>query len=476
MINIIPTPKRVERASGLAKLSIEVSCEAHAFAETAAVLSDALARLAGEGDTRGAGAIRLICDPSVSLRGYRLDSREEVILAAADVEGIAYATATLIQMIEMSEDGLSIPRLLIEDRPDCEYRTLMVDLARRFHTAEEVMRYAELCHLLKIRYLHLHFCDNERYTLPSAAFPRLSTDDHYTREEIEEIRLYARARGVVILPELEVPGHARILTRAYPEVFGNRAECRVEDELSESGVAIEAESLICAGSADCFAAIETLLDEVCAFFPDSPYIHIGGDEANIGAWAHCTDCRAYMAAHGLRDTRELYSEFVGRTARAVLSRGRIPVVWEGFPQEGTHFVPPETLVVAWESLYQTAPELLDAGFSIINGSWKPYYIVPHPTRRWSGEEILGRNIYRWENWWSRSRAYEKPIDVEPTDRVIGAQISVWECTFAEGFDRAVENLAALSERMWTVDTSLAPDAFRARLDHLRTLLRCLAST
>ena len=97
-----------------------------------------------------------------------------------------------------------------------------------------------------------------------------------------------------------------------------------------------------------------------------------------------------------------------------------------------------------------AYDLLEDGFRIINGSWQPLYIVPSYTKRWGIPEIMNWNVYNWQHWWPHSEARLNPINVPPTDRVLGAQLSVWECTFEQEVGRAVENLVALSERTWTV--------------------------
>ena len=95
-------------------------------------------------------------------------------------------------------------------------------------------------------------------------------------------------------------------------------------------------------------------------------------------------------------------------------------------------------------------DLLEAGFKIINGSWKPLYIVPDGIIRWGVPEILDWNVYNWQHWWRKSEAHLNPINVTPTENVLGAQLSVWECTFDQAISRTMENLAALSERIWTV--------------------------
>ena len=74
-------------------------------------------------------------------------------------------------------------------------------------------------------------------------------------------------------------------------------------------------------------------DEVMDLFPNAPYIHLGADEVVAEAWEHCALCKEYMAKHEIKDTQELYSDFVARVTNYVLEKGRRPIVWEGFRKE-----------------------------------------------------------------------------------------------------------------------------------------------
>lgn len=132
-------------------------------------------------------------------------------------------------------------------------------------------------------------------------------------------------------------------------------------------------------------------------FPDAPYIHIGGDEAKIALWKDCPDCTAWRDENGLANEKEMYSEYIRRITNMILERGRIPCVWEGFPKEGNHKIDKRVLVFPFESDYQTAEELLEGGFTVVNTSWKPLYIVTHTEHHWPQEEILSWQVNHWDN-------------------------------------------------------------------------------
>ena len=109
-------------------------------------------------------------------------------------------------------------------------------------------------------------------------------------------------------------------------------------------------------------------------------------------------------------------------------------------------------------MYHMPYDLIAEGFKVINSSWMPLYVVPNPEPRfnWGITEILNWNVYNWQHWYEHSEAYLNPINVAPTDQVIGATLCLWECTFEWEISRALNNLTALSERVWNVK-KLMPD-------------------
>ena len=451
--NIVPTPKSVKPLEGYINTPLAYELEGGAFTECQSALTESFKKLFKVDLEHRSGGSIIRKDDTLPAGAYRYDTSDGIVLSASDKEGILYAIATLVLTATVKDGAISVSRAVIEDSPEKEFRALMVDLAREHHPASTVLKYIDLCFIFKVKYLHLHFIDNERYTLPSRAFPLLNDSESYSYEEIASMREKARSRSVIIIPEFEVPGHAARLTTCYPETFANRLDGEVETVMTENGVVISDASVVCAGNEKIMDGVRALIGEMCELFPDSPYIHIGGDEANIRVWDSCPDCREYMKKNGIDGIYELYSEFVGRTARAVIDLGRAPIVWEGFPKEGISHIPKETVVIAWETMYHMPYDLIAEGFKVINASWKPLYVVPNPEPRfnWGISEILDWSVYNWQHWYEKSAAYLSPISVEPTEQVIGAMLCLWECTFEEEIGRAIYNLSALSERTWSVE-------------------------
>lgn len=463
-VSIIPTPKRLEQNG---RIRVGMSVFSSDFENGAQSFASVFERLWGKKPENVPGGIEFCRDGDMSAGEYRIECQGGAVREyALDRDGALYGAATLLQLARPIDEGLEMPLVSVYDKPDCSYRSLMLDLAFKYHTLEQLFGMIDLCFLYKIKYLHLHFIDNKSYTLPSREFPRLPTEGlSYSFDEIERLNGYAEARGVEIIPELELPGHSAALVSAYPELFG------VELDTDPAAVSFRERfnnNVISVGRPGVMENIERLMREIIAMFPNSRYLHVGGDEAQIESWEHCVYCKRYMKENGISGVYPLYSHFEKLVTDKVLELGRTPVVWEGFPKEGAEAISRDVIVIAWESLYHLAPDLVEEGFKIVNASWQPLYLVVK--RHWSPEDILDWNIYNWQNWWERSYAYNNPINLPPTDSVLGGQISSW---WGGEYDEEIKliksNLAALSERTWNIDLKVTKDEFGEALRELLPL-------
>lgn len=378
-------------------------------------------------------------------------------ITCADSEGAFYAITTLIQLLGKNEGVICCPDILVEDEPSCHFRSFMLDVARIWHDLETVKVYIDICRFYKINVFHIHFTDGASYTLPSRIYPKLSTPGrHFTFEQIAELRAYAASRGVQIMPEIDVPGHCDPFVLAYPEIFGT------EKIIRQSFESIE--------------AMKALFRELCEMFPESQYIHIGGDEAVISKWL--ADENDYYRAVGVdvyAENKEYQCErllalFVNEMANTVFEMGRQPIAWEGFRKSVNDLVRKDLIVVSWENYYQVTPDLLEAGFKILNCTWKPMYVVT-PKRYWSPREVYEWNIYSWYPIYRLSPYVGQKLEIEEDERVLGGGLCSWndsiksiygEEFIPQGVDDEFrlcnERIPASAERLWTTSKE-APRTF-----------------
>lgn len=435
----IPMPKYIIEYGGYTVLPSLISAEPE-FEKAAGAFVSYIKEDFSAVITKGANGIRLRYDDDFPEEGYHIIASQKTIeISASTAKGMNRGLSTFLQMIEKDGDTLRLPCVGITDAPDAPYRGLMIDLTSTWHEPDYLFRYVDLCWRNRASHLQLHFTDNNLFTLPISSFPRLPNES-YTREDIAKLVEYAEDRGIILVPEVDIPGHTTPWMKAYPELFGTTKVLAASDEV--------------------FDALRQIFAEVHAMFPHSPWIHIGGDEAETGEWEKCPITQAYMKKKGIETAAELYAEYVRTAAEIVLELGCTPVVWEGFAKEYNDRIPKETIVIAWESLYQLPGDLAAAGFTMINCSWEPLYICTDD-RYWQPEDIMKWNLWTWRNWWERSHAYPDGITIPREEsNVIGGQICVWG-TFAgrshnpkdyvrREYELTAERLPALCERTWNV--------------------------
>ena len=280
------------------------------------------------------------------------------------------------------------------------------------------------------------------------SLPRPAGSTRWT--QLRDLESFAAARGVTIVPSLEMPGHGGTLVNALPTLVG-------DDPL------VPATGAICPGRESTYKFADTLVGEVCDVFRSTPYYHIGGDEVDKSAWAKCKHCIGFRKQHGIENDEELYRHFLVRMDDIVKKHGKHMIVWEGFKVAGKIPVPKDITVMEFESLYELPQNYLAAGYKVINTAWQPLYVVND--RNWSPEKILSWNMYRWENWWDRSAAYGKGIDVPPTPLVIGAEMCSWEQPANIEIPSLRQRLAAMSERVWDHKTRRTFADFSNRLEN-----------
>lgn len=446
---LIPYPKYITyRQEMLAIMPIMEICDPM-FARPAKAFAGYAQRLVGVRFTEGRGAsVVLRVDPDMQSGEYSLRVQTaRVVLSSADEQGMQYALATLGQLMRVLDGRVSVPVCEVRDAPDCAHRCIMIDLARNWHPFDYLLSYVDLCWFYKVSRLHLHFTDDQSYTLQSDLYPKLATEGRsYSREDIAYLNKYAAERGISLIPEIDVPGHCTQFCQAYPEIFGT------DNIIPQTAQAME--------------AMQALFAELCDAFPDAEYVHVGGDEAAIEKWTTNEACRVYAESCGIdfdcADKRYLaermLANFVQKTAEAVMAKGKKVMAWEGFAPMVNEFVSKDIIIHSWENYYQTTPQLIEAGFEIINSSWAPMYVVT-PAAYWSQKEVFDWSIYRWRPVHPESPYRGVTIEIPENARVLGGQLLAWGDTIPSNFPTVAEGvaeerrlvaerMAALAENTW----------------------------
>jgi hexosaminidase len=225
----------------------------------------------------------------------------------------------------------------------------MLDVARRFRPMPELRRFVDVVAAHGLNVLQLHLTDDQGWRFEVRGYPRLSEvggrrsesqlghgpdaqgdavphEGWYTQHELRELVRYAAERGIRVVPEVDVPGHARAILAAYPE-YGVGGAAAVRDRVVEPWTRFGISDEVLNVEEATVAFVCDVLDEVCDVF-DGDVVGIGGDEAQKARWRQDARTQELMAERGLADEGELQAWFLGRVAAHLASRGRRVIGWD----------------------------------------------------------------------------------------------------------------------------------------------------
>jgi len=357
-VSLVPKPAFVAWKAGRFTLSAAtpiVIPEGDAEASRAApVLADRVRRTRGlaltiePGPPRD-GAIVFDHDDEGSDASYELDvSPARVTIHAHSLAGFAYGATTLWQLAGTGRAAsAAIPAVHIEDAPRFAWRGLLLDSARHFQSTAFVERFIDTMAAHKLNVLQWHLTDDQGWRIEIRKYPRLASvgawrvpagraahadvdpasgnprvrGGYYTQDDARRIVAYAAARGVMVVPEIDMPGHASAIVAAYPELATLKpASAQVPaDWAAHSGVLNLEEST--------FGFVEDVLTEVMSIFP-GPYIHIGGADVDTSQWRASPHVQARMRELGIDDASQIQRWITRRIGRFLEAHGRRLVGWD----------------------------------------------------------------------------------------------------------------------------------------------------
>ena len=437
-------------------------------------------------------------DKSLPKEGYTLAvTPQQISIKAADYNGALYALQTLRQLLpnevessELVKRDWLVPAVTISDAPQYQWRGLMLDVSRHFFPKEYILKTLDRMAMLKLNTFHFHLVDNEGWRIEIKKYPKLTEvgawrvdqedklwDERtpnpanafanpatapkkyggfYTQEDIKEIVAYATARGITVIPEIEMPAHAMSAIAAYPELSCHKRPIGVP-----SGAVWPITDIYCAGQEETFDFIEEVLTEVLALFP-SQYIHVGGDEATHTEWEHCPKCQLRMKEHQLKNVHQLQSYFIKRIDDFLTSKGRTLVGWDEIMDGG---LAENAVVMNWrgievgkKALAQGNPIVLTSDCYIDN-----YQGLPDYEPQANGGYLPLKKLYNY----NLEKEALADASVEKS-KVLGTQANLW----AEHVGSTEHSeymlfprLLALAEISWTNDKLKDWDSFMRRTQH-----------
>jgi hexosaminidase len=332
----------------------------------------------------------------------------------------------------------------IADKPRFAWRGAMLDVARHFFSVGEVERYIDLLSQYKINVLHLHLADDQGWRIQIDGWPRLTSHGgstevgggpggYYTQADYGRIVRYAQARHVMVVPEIDMPGHTNAALSSYAEL-----NCDGQAPPLYTGTEVGFSSL-CIDKPITYRFIDDVVRQLAAMTP-GPFLHLGGDEA------HSTP-------------HEDYVRFVDRVDKIVSSHGKRMVGWEEI--SGAHPAPSSVAQFWWD-----APEASAAAAKgmhlVMSPADKAYLDMKYDESTPLGLDWAGLTSVQDSYEWDPGTVAEGV----PESAVLGPEAPLWSETLEDIDDveyMAFPRMAGIAERGWSPAAGRTWEEYRHRL-------------
>lgn len=365
-----------------------------------------------------------------------------VHLSAATDVGAMRGLATLAQLVQNDGQRYFLPAVSIQDSPRFRWRGLMLDCSRHFEPIGVIERTLDGMEAVKLNVFHWHLSDDQGFRMESKTFPLLtqlgSDGQYYTQEQARDIVAYARARGIRVVPEFDMPGHTSSWMVGYPQLASAAGPFHIQTRFGVFDPVMDPTR------ESTYRFLDKFIGEMAAIFPD-PYMHIGGDENNGVEWHNNPKIQAFMQAHHLTTTAELQAYFNQRLLKILEKHGKRMIGWD---EVLTPDLPKSVAVQSWRgsaSLAQAAREghdgILSAGYYLDHMERASEYYKNDPIPASS------------------------TLDAADRAHILGGEVCVWgEYVSPRNIDSRIwPSTAAIAERLWSPQSVNDADDLYRRL-------------
>ncbi len=540
---VFPTPVEVTQGTGALHLTALPPVEApEALRNEAAFAAEYLRPYFGTTRKGGVLPLRLDVGPvagQASPEAYTLvvDPVQGVRIVGASPAGVFYGLQSLRSLLPPAgptpRAGLVVPAIRVVDAPRFGYRGFMLDVARNFHPKPVVLRTLDLLARYKLNVFHLHLTDDEGWRIELPSLPALTAvgarrghtldsgthlppafgsgpdvdrpwgSGFYSRADYVEILRYAAARHIEVIPEIEMPGHARAAIKSMEANQQYRLNDPDDRSVYTSAQGYH-DNVMNPALESTYRFIERVVGELVAMHREAGvplrHIHMGGDEVPAGVWEGSPVVQAYLKAHNLTSVDDLWFAFYGRVEQILKTQGLLPSGWEEIAVRKTHRagqptnIPnPDFAARGWRAyVWNNVPGggAEDLAYRLANGG---YDVVLSPVSNLYFDLAWNQNPEETGLDWGGYVDLRKPFQFIPFDyyrnvpvdpsvfvgkdrltdygraHVVGIQGNLWSETLgAEGRLEymLLPKLFGLAERAWAPDPDWAGERDPARADSL----------
>jgi len=422
---LMPLPAQITRGSGRLTIDSRFGVSGNGCPETAiARFQDRISRQTAISMAASGQGLAVTCQapaPEWPALGedesYVLDvTSTGARLTARTAAGALRGFETFAQLIAPGPEGFEVTAIHIEDRPRYPWRGLMLDVSRHWMPVEVVKRNLDAMEAVKLNVFHWHLSDDQGFRVESKLFPKLhqfGSDGHfYTQDQIREVVAYARDRGIRVVPEFDMPGHATSWLVGMPELGAAPGPYHIERKWGIFAPVLNA------ASERTYEFLDAFIGEMAALFPDR-YFHIGGDEVDEP------------------QAKKLQPQFNRRVQALVKKHGKIMMGWDEVVAPG---LAADTVVQSWRGPDALADTAKKGYRGVLSNGYYLNYLLPASTH----------------------------YAVDPGDApgVLGGEACVWaEYVSAETVDSRIwPRMAAIAERFWSSKEVTDVQSMYARME------------
>src|SRR3989454_10585977 len=545
---VFPTPVQLTKGAGALRFTAMPPVEApEALKTEAAFAAEYLRPYFGTTQKRSGPPLRLevgSVEGQTSPEAYSLvvDSVQGVRIVGASPAGVFYGLQSLRSLLPQPTPraGLTLPAIRVVDAPRFGYRGFMLDVARNFHAKPLVLRTLDLLARYKLNVFHIHLTDDEGWRVEIPSLPELTavgarrghppdSDRHlqpafgsgpaidrpwgsgfFSHADYVEVARYAAARHIEVIPEIEMPGHARAAIKAMKANEQYRLN-DPEDRSVYTSVQGHPDNVMNPALESTYRFIERVVGDLVAMHREAGaplrHIHMGGDEVPAGVWVGSPAVQAYMQARGITSIDDLWFVFYGRVEQILKAQGLVPSGWEEIAVRKTQrdghrtTIPnPDFAARGWRAyVWNNVPGwgAEDLAYRLANGG---YDVVLSPVTNFYFDLAWNQNPAETGLDWGGYVDLRKPFDFIPFDyyrnarldrrgnpldpavfagkdrltdygraHIVGLQADLWSETL--GGEGRVEYMLlprafALAERAWAPDPDWAKERDSAKSDSL----------
>jgi hexosaminidase len=408
-------------------------------------------------------------------------------LKAPTVWGALRGLETFSQLIRWNDasETYSMPDLpiTIVDWPRFPWRGIMLDVSRHYLPTSAIKRTLDAMSYNKFNVLHIHATDGQSLPVESTRYPNLTKAAWgkkavYSHADLHDIVQHAWERGIRVIPEWEMPGHAYGFGVGYPFMVADCPSYTTDINMIPLNIA----------SDRVYDFLLNFLSEMTTIFPDE-FMHFGGDEVAVDCWLHDPAIKQWGLKHNLTDPYRMFAYFEERLATLVqpseaTAKGRVRppmakqdsslppyinrtmVVWQDvWDDNWAHLAHEETVVEVWLD-QNTLAGVIDKGYRAI---WAyPWYLDQQ-----NPGMAPKKSSYEWVDTWMAFYEAEPFRGLNMTEEQENMMLGGEGCMWGENVDetnidsRIWPRAAAIAERLWSAASVSDPNAARPRLVNFR---------